>query len=63
MIKHRGEAVIIFADEYILDFCAWLQDWAPAEDVKISILHGFDAVASENGVGIIYSLSTIQVRC
>lgn len=56
--------MIIFADQYILDFCAWLQDWAPAEDVKISILHGFDAVASENGDGFAaYNPDTKTILC
>ena len=56
--------MIIFADKYILDFCSWLQDWAPTDDVKISILHGFDSISSESGEGFAaYNPVTKSILC
>ena len=57
--------MISFADQYIIDFCAWLSDRYPADDVGITILHGFDSIdCGDAGGGFAaYNPETRSILC
>ena len=57
--------MIKFADQYIVEFCDWLSTRYPAEDVSISILHGFDSIdAGADGDGFAaYNPETRSIIC
>lgn len=56
--------MIQFADKFVLDFCKWLGDTYPCENVWISILHGFDSVGAGRDEGFaVYNPETKSIFC